>query len=151
MNTLNQTEISRIRDAILRRFYLEEIPEAVLKPILLESLTDRMMHVFELTQDDEEHKHDKPKTYSSCKFLYDMVKFHPFVDGNKRSALAGFLALLKKNNITHKFSREETKLIKTSIGSMKISELPEKIIKIANDQISLEEFYQYVSQHTEEE
>ncbi|MCY4268662.1 MAG: Fic family protein [Gammaproteobacteria bacterium] len=150
MNTLSQTEISRIREAMYRRFDQENIPRMVLKPNLLDSLTDRMMYIYELAQNDEQHRHGKPITYAACKFLFDLVKFHPYVDGNKRTALACFLALLKKNRIMHSLSFEVTEVIQVSTGTMKIAEIPRKIIDIANDQIDMEGFYRYVAARTDE-
>lgn len=67
--------------------------------------------------------------------LQSLLKNHPFVDGNKRTALTSAAIFLKLNNIRLKNYHEEEVIFAVSVD---------------NEKLSLEEIAEWLEEHTEE-
>lgn len=69
--------------------------------------------------------------YLAANYMYSIIKNHPFLDGNKRTACGSALGFLKLNNV------------KISID---INDLYEISIKIAESSIEIEELNAFIAQ-----
>ncbi|HSX03606.1 MAG TPA: type II toxin-antitoxin system death-on-curing family toxin [Rhabdochlamydiaceae bacterium] len=109
-------EVIEIHDAMIKNFGgLEGVRD---KNLLLSAIENPKMAVFghELYQSI----FDK----ASC-YLYDIVRNHPFNDGNKRTGYTSTRLFLKANNVPQRFAIEdlESITVQTAIGNVTKSEL----------------------------
>lgn len=68
-------------------------------------------------------------------FIQSIVKNHPFLDGNKRTAFVGMIVFLKTNRIEFKARKTE---------SVKF------MLKVANQNLSVDEIADWLKKHTKE-
>lgn len=66
-------------------------------------------------------------------FIQSIVKNHPFVDGNKRTAFAGAMVFLKANGLS--FNADQNNVVKF-------------MIRVANENISVDEIARWLKKRT---
>lgn len=69
------------------------------------------------------YANEAPSLYRlSAAYAFGIAKNHPFVDGNKRTALVVAIAFLERNGVTFTATQEETYLTFYDLAAGKISE-----------------------------
>jgi death-on-curing protein len=72
--------------------------------------------------------------HKAARIAYAICKNHPFIDGNKRTAITSMIVLLRMNGIALSYSQQELVLL---------------ALEIANDNIEYEGIVGWISKHIE--
>lgn len=68
----------------------------------------------------------------SIVYLFSLIQNHPFIDGNKRTALTSMLIFLDINNITYDIPQDE---------------LENKVIQVSTKTISKQQFKNWIKKY----
>ena len=68
----------------------------------------------------------------SIVYLFSLIQNHPFIDGNKRTALTSMLIFLDINNITYDIPQDE---------------LENKVIQVSTKDISRQQFKNWIKKY----
>jgi len=92
------------------------LTHGILNEKALESILETMKYKGSLLKSKKENLAEK-----AAYLLYELIAQHPFVDGNKRTALIATITFLELNGYQLEFGEKEAEELTITIGSGKIS------------------------------